>query len=296
MNADISWVGGRAIDQRLERMRRSVYAFREESSWAVRCALVLSFAAFTGLCAQVSFPLPFTPVPVTGQVFAVLAASSVLGRWLGPASQAAYLALGAVGVPWFAPTAGAGPFTSGGWPALLGATGGYLLGFLVASAVIGRMLDRGLSERSFGANLLVLLGGVGLIYTIGTTQLAVLLDLPPATAVLYGAVPFLPGDILKAVLAAGLLGFALPRYRTEPATPASVRPRLRRADVVGVIAVLGAVWIVAGLVVAFAAAPPALASYYLLAATVCTAATFLALGVRRALDRRSWPVPGVARS
>ncbi len=294
MAVNLAWGRGPALVRALEHVSRSVYAFREESSLATRLLLVVSFAAFTGLSAQVSFPLPFTPVPVTGQVFAVLVSSSVLGRWLGPASQAAYLAIGAAGVPWFAPTAGAGPFTSGGWPAFAGASGGYLVGFLVAAFVVGRILDRGLRSRSFGANLLVLLLGVGVIYAIGSAQLALLLDLGPRDALLYGAVPFLPGDILKAVLAAGLLGLALPREYGPSMSSSEVVVDLGRADIVGVAGVLAVVWMIAGLMVLSGIVPADLVAYYVLSAAVSSAAVVSALGIRRAWGRRA-PISGKPR-
>lgn len=285
MTLDISWARGAGLVHRVERLSRSVYSFREETSLAVRLLLVVGFAGFTGLSAQVSFPLPFTPVPVTGQVFAVLVSSSVLGRWLGPASQAVYLTVGAAGVPWFAPTGGAGPFTSGGWEAIVGASGGYLIGFLVASVVVGRLLDRGFRERSFSANLLVLLLGVGLIYAIGSTQLALLLGLSASNALLYGAVPFLPGDVLKAAAAAGVLVLALPRGGPAGVGSVPARPALRWSDAPSVVGVLAVVWGTA-VVVGFSGGIPApLVAYYLLSAGALTAVTVSAFGLRRARGR-----------
>lgn len=284
MHADVYEPWGPAFFRRLEHVSRSVYTFREETALAYRVLLVLGFAALTGLSAQVSFMLPFTPVPVTGQVFTVLVASSVLGRWLGPASQGAYVGLGALGVPWFAPTQGGAAFTSGGLGSILSVSGGYLIGFVAASAVIGWVLDRGLRHRSFSANLLVLLAGVGIIYTIGSLQLGLLLGTDLPTTLLYGAVPFLPGDILKAVVAASLLVVALPpEGRTDPAPASS--PGLVRNDYLAVGGVLVVVWTVAALIAASGSGASGLEAYYVLSAVLSTGATLAALGLRRARGR-----------
>ncbi len=282
MYAEIGLPGEWAIAQRLQRLRRSIYAFREEASFARQVLLVLGFAGLTGLSAQVGFVLPFTPVPVTGQVFGVLLASSVLGRRLGPASQIAYVGLGAVGVPWFAPSPGNPWFTSGGIAKVLGVTGGYLLGFIVASVVIGWVLDRGLRRRSFSANLLVLLLGVGIIYAIGAAQLSVLLGTDLPTTLLLGVVPFLPGDILKALLASTALIVTLPTVvkpsgSADPSA-APIGPR----DYAAVAGVVAATWAVAIPVATSGWAPSGLVSYYLLAATACTVGAVAALIVRRA--------------
>lgn len=284
MDADLEVGWELAVARRLRHVRRSVYDFREEAGWVYRVALVFGFAAFTGICAQISFPLPFTPVPVTAQVFAVLLAGSVLGRWLGPASQAIYLGLGALGVPWFAPSAGAPWFSLGGWAALVGVTGGYLVGFLLASAAVGWTLDRGLQRRTFSGNLLVLLLGVGIIYLAGAVQFAAVTGSGLTTTLLYGVVPFVPGDMLKAVVAASVLVVTLPssgRSGEAEAEPS----RLAGQDYAAVVGVVAVTWSIAGVIWGSPGVPRDLVAYYTLAAGVCTMAAVSALALRRALAR-----------
>lgn len=151
--------------------------------------------------AQISIPLPFTPVPQTGQTFAVLLVGAALGSKRGAASLGLYLAEGAVGLPFFA----------GGKSGIFNADGsmlvtmGYLVGFIVASGVIGLMAERGL-DRSFRTSLLPFLVGTIIIYAIGATWLTISLGWTPADGFAKGVAPFLIGDAIKLVLA----GLALP--------------------------------------------------------------------------------------
>lgn len=293
MEADLEVGWELAVARRLRHVRRSVYDFREDAGWVYRVALVFGFAAFTGICAQISFPLPFTPVPVTAQVFAVLLAGSVLGRWLGPASQAIYLGLGALGVPWFAPSAGAPWFSLGGWAALVGVTGGYLVGFLLASAAVGWTLDRGLQRRTFSGNLLVLLLGVGIIYLAGAAQFAAVTGSGIATTLLYAVVPFVPGDMLKAVVAASALVVTLPSMRgSGEAEPA----RLVGLDYLAVVGVVAVTWSIAGGIWGSPAVPRDLVAYYTLAAAACTVAAVSALALRWALARSARTFDTLAQS
>ncbi len=263
----------------------SVFRFREEAAWLRATVLVLGFAGLTGLAAQISFTLPFTPVPVTGQVFAVLLASSVLGRRLGPASQFAYVGLGAVGVPWFA-SSGAAPFSVGGWAVLAGASGGYLWGFVLASLVVGVALDRAPARRTFSGNLLILLLGVAIIYAVGAAQLAHVYGLSAHSAILLGVVPFLPGDLLKSVLVATLLVAALPidPAATLPSDATRVQP-LRRRDYALVGVLLAGVWALAGIVALDASAPRDLVAWYALAAAIASVTALVALLLRRTVER-----------
>ena len=158
--------------------------------------LVVGAALLTALAAQVSFALPFTPVPVTGQTFAVLLAGTALGSRLGAASQALYVALGALGLPFYADG-------DGGWQSATGATAGYLVGFVVAAAVLGALAERR-QDRSVLTALPAMLAGTAVIYAMGAWWLAVHLDLSAAEAVELGVAPFLLGDAVK-LAAAGLL-------------------------------------------------------------------------------------------
>ncbi|MCU0607344.1 MAG: biotin transporter BioY [Candidatus Edwardsbacteria bacterium] len=151
---------------------------------------IILFTALTALGAFVRVPLPFTPVPVTLQVFFVLLSAVVLGR-RAAISQALYLSLGAAGLPLFT---GA----SGGFAHLLGPTGGYLLGFVAAAFVVGMATA---THKSAGAMSLSLLLGIAIIHGCGTLQLGLLLQLAPPRAVQLGVVPFIAGDLLKAAAA-----------------------------------------------------------------------------------------------
>ena len=102
--------------------------------------LIVGFALLTAAAAQISIPLGFTPVPITGQTFAVLLAGGALGAWRGAASQFLYIALGAIGLPFYADG-------DGGWSAATGSTAGYLVGFIVAAAIIGWMAERGQDRK-----------------------------------------------------------------------------------------------------------------------------------------------------
>lgn len=157
-------------------------------------ALVAGAAAVVGVAAQVSVTVPGSPVPVTGQTFAVLLAGTALGPARGAASMLLYVVAGALGVPWFADG-------SHGWPA---ATTGYLLGFVLAAAVVGRLASTGADRRPLRMFGTMVAGSV-LIYAVGVPWLAIATGVDVTTALLLGLVPFLPGDLLKALLAAGLL-------------------------------------------------------------------------------------------
>lgn len=164
---------------------------------------VSSFALLTAGAAQISIPLGFTPVPITGQTFAVLLAGGVLGSKLGAASQMFYVILGALGLPFYADG-------TGGWEVATGSTAGYLFGFIVAAFLVGLMAERG-QDRNLVTSLPAFIAGSIIIYTFGALWLAYKLDIPftagatEASAVAYGVTPFIVGDILKAALAGVLL-------------------------------------------------------------------------------------------
>ncbi len=162
------------------------------------CALVGigSFIAFTALGAFVRIPLPFTPVPITLQTFFVLLAGALLGKRLGTLSQLGYVFLGSLGLPIFA---GA----TGGLIPLFGPTGGYLLGFILAAYIIGKVLS--IREKaSFGWVVLAMAIGSLIIYLLGAIQLALFAHLGVRKALFLGVVPFIPGDALKLFAAASL--------------------------------------------------------------------------------------------
>lgn len=162
----------------------------------VSVALVVTAAALTALAAQVRIPLPFTPVPITGQTFAVLLTGAALGWKLGAAGQLLYLAVGVLGAPVF--TDG-----TGGVEIIRGATGGYLVGFVFAAALVGRLAE-GRQDRTFSNMFTAFILGSAVIYVVGVIGLMAATGWPLVEAVEKGVVPFLLGDIIKAA-AAGLL-------------------------------------------------------------------------------------------
>lgn len=160
-------------------------------------ALVLGGAALTGLAAQLAVPVPGSPVPVTGQTFAALLTGTALGARRGTLALALYTAAGVCGMPWFADgTSGAA------MPTL-----GYLLGLVLAAAVTGALARRG-GDRSPLRTAGVMALGTLCVYAVGVPYLALSLHLSLTQALALGAVPYLPGDALKAALAMGVLPLA----------------------------------------------------------------------------------------
>ncbi|CAN5758532.1 biotin transporter BioY [soil metagenome] len=157
---------------------------------------VVAVAALTALAAQIRIPLPFTPVPITGSTFAVLLGGAALGMRAGAASQLLYLALGAVGLPVFTEA-------SGGIEVFAGATGGYLVGFVLAAALVGWLAEHRYDRRFLTAVWLFALGNL-VIYAVGVPWLMAVTGFGPVEAVTKGAVPFLIGDLIKIAAAAGL--------------------------------------------------------------------------------------------
>ncbi len=170
------------------------------SSIARDAALVIGGAALTGLAAQVSFTAPWTSVPYTLQTGAVLLVGTALGLRRGALSMALYVLAGVAGLPVYAGG-------DHGIARLLGMTGGYLLGFILAAALVGWLAQRRWDRSPLMTIGLMVLGTL-LIYAIGVPVLALVGGLDPGSAVQNGAVVFLPWDALKVVAAAGLLPLA----------------------------------------------------------------------------------------
>ena len=160
--------------------------------------LIVGASLATALAARIAIPLPWTPVPLTGQTFAVLLTGMVLGSRRGFLALALYLAEGAAGLPVFA-GGGAGPAS------LLGPTGGYLIAFPLAAALTGWLAERGWDRRML-STLAAMLIGSSVIFAGGLAWLARFV--PPAQLLGTGLIPFIPGDVVKAVLAALAFPFA----------------------------------------------------------------------------------------
>jgi biotin transport system substrate-specific component len=164
-------------------------------SVAVNIASVVLGAAFVGLLAQVSIPL--WPVPITGQTLGVLVVASLLGMWRGVAAMVLYAAAGAAGVPWFSEA-------SSGVTAILGPTGGYILGFVVAAALTGWLAQRDWDRKILGGIVAFLVGSAS-VFALGLPWLAAVLQFDLAQTLEAGLYPFIIGGVIKAVLAAGII-------------------------------------------------------------------------------------------
>jgi biotin transport system substrate-specific component len=165
-------------------------------SRAASVAAIVGFAAFTAVAAQVSFRIPPIEVPFTGSTLAVLLTGGVLGSRRGAASMILYVLAGAIGLPVYAEQ-------SSGFDTFVGATGGYLVGFIVAAYVVGKFAelrwDRKVPQSVVGFVL-----GSAIIYLFGVLGLMINVDMDLAGAIANGVVPFLVWDAIKAA-AAGLL-------------------------------------------------------------------------------------------
>lgn len=184
---------------------KSIALQRPISKSLLKALGVATFVILTAIGAKVKFFLPYTPVPITLQVFFVLFSGAVLGRRLGALSQTAYVALGLVGLPVFAGEGSGGQY-------LLGASGGYLVGFIAAAYIVGAIVYR--QETNFQRILLPFIGygaGVFAIYALGCSWLWLWanavngLSWNVATVLEKGALPFVIIDMLKALAAVPLL-------------------------------------------------------------------------------------------
>jgi len=170
-----------------------------ENSLPRRAAIALAASAFVALCAHISVPLPFTAVPLTLQPFAVI----VVGLLLSPidsfAAMALYLIEGASGLPVFTPS---GP---GGLLQLFGPSGGFLLSYPLVSAVAGTVLRllSGLKNK-FSAAIIAGAAACALLYIAGAAWFAMLLHADLHTVWISAVAPFLPGEIVKVLAAAGI--------------------------------------------------------------------------------------------
>ncbi|MEV0841351.1 biotin transporter BioY [Actinocatenispora sera] len=176
-------------------LRRQVLADLIPGSVARNALLVVGGAAVTGLAAQLSVSIePLSPVPVTGQTFAVLLVAAALGPWRALASMALYLAVGMAGLPWFA----------GGSSGAGGASFGYILGYVAAGLLVGELARRA-GDRTPLRTVGTMLLGNAVIYAFGVSWLVGMIGMTVPAALVAGVLPFLIGDAIKVALAAGVL-------------------------------------------------------------------------------------------
>ena len=193
----------------INKTKYDIFRWRYELAIPKKIALALGMACLVGLLAQVRFYIPWSPVPITGQTFAVLLAGVVMGRRWGGISLVIYAILGVAGVPWFTPQAGMAIFSAGGISHFTGPTGGYIIGFILAALFLGYFTDKYVRARGFFSILgLMLFANFALIYIPGLIWLGMWLNVVSGMSVTIpailaiGATPFILGDILKIVAAA----------------------------------------------------------------------------------------------
>jgi biotin transport system substrate-specific component len=155
---------------------------------------------FTALLAQVSVPVPGSPVPITGQTLAVVLTAAALGPVRGVAVQALYMAAALVGLPFYSEA-------SGGYEVVFGATGGYVVGFLPAAYLIGLAARRGADRNPLKA-VPLFVAGQAVIFAVGVPWLALSTGMSAGQALDAGFYPFILGGLVKAAVAALVLGAA----------------------------------------------------------------------------------------
>jgi biotin transport system substrate-specific component len=190
--------------------RYNFFKWRYQLELYNKVILAVSFACVTGLLAQVRFYLPWSPVPLTGQTFAVLLSAIVLGKWWGGISQSIYLGVGIAGVPWFAGM-------NSGLAYLAGPTGGYLIGFILAAFFLGYCIDRYIKSRKYWTMFaLMMFANFGIVFGLGLLQLygsfsfaGTYIDL--WGLLMMGLIPFIIGDTIKIAIAAGIASSITPK-------------------------------------------------------------------------------------
>lgn len=198
----------------VERMVMTYHQWRTTAGVASKIGLAAGFAVLTGLFAQVVLRLPWTPVPITGQTFAVLLAGVVLGRW-GAISQLLYVGAGLLGVPWFAEG-------KGGIEVLMGPTFGYCIGFVVTAYAVGYLVDTWPAMRRWTSLIAVMVAAnFFIIFGFGLAYLYVWIGAVKGSApelmtlLVMGFFPFLPGAVVKTLLAAAAARVMLPGDRVS---------------------------------------------------------------------------------
>lgn len=190
--------------------RKNIFERIQDASTATKVLMSLMMACFTGIMAQIIIPLPWTPVPVTAQTFAVLCSGLLLGKKYGCLSQIFYIVLGTSFIPWFAGM-------TGGIEVLLGSNIGFLVGFVIASYFVGFISEKYASSRSFTKMVAVIsVANFALIYIPGLLGLALWLNMQGSAVGIFdllmmGLIPFIIGDIVKIIGAASVSKAFLPK-------------------------------------------------------------------------------------
>jgi len=195
---------------RYKHARYNFFKWRYQLEFYHKIILAISFACITGILAQVRFYIPGSPIPLTGQTFAVLLSAVVLGKWWGGISQSIYLGVGLAGVPWFAGL-------NGGLSYFFGPTGGYLIGFILAAFLLGYFIDSYVKSRNYWTMFaLMLFTNFGIVFGLGLLQLYGWFSITGASIdiwglLLIGLIPFIIGDTIKIAIAAGIASSITPK-------------------------------------------------------------------------------------
>ena len=191
--------------------RENIFNSIQESTVVTKTILAFLVACLTGILAQIVIPLPFTPVPITGQTFAVLIAGLLLGKKYGVLSQVIYIGLGATVIPWFSGM-------TGGFGILFGSTFGYFVGFILAAYFIGSISEKYANLRKFRNMLgIIAVANFFLIYVPGLagleafTYITTGTILSPVELMILGFVPFIIGDVVKIIAASAFSKVFLPK-------------------------------------------------------------------------------------
>ena len=190
--------------------RKNIFERIQDASTATKLLMSLMMACITGIMAQIIIPLPWTPVPITAQTFAVLCSGLFLGRKYGCLSQILYIVLGVAFIPWF------GGMT-GGLDIFLGSTCGFLIGFVIASYFIGYIAEKYADARNFKKMALTIgIANFALIYIPGLAGLALFMSMQGTPVgivdlLMMGLIPFIAGDIIKILGAASVSKVFLPK-------------------------------------------------------------------------------------
>lgn len=192
-------------------IRENIFDRIQNASNIEKVAMAFLMACVTGLLAQIVLPLPWTPVPITGQTLGVLVSGLFLGKRFGALSQVIYILGGIVGIAWF------GEMTSG-LSIFLGSTCGYFIGFVIAAAFIGHFAEKYSQSRKFKKMFgIMLVANFGCIYIPGLIGLGVWIYFATGafpdiiTLLMMGLIPFIFGDLVKIAGAAALSKAALPK-------------------------------------------------------------------------------------
>jgi biotin transport system substrate-specific component len=190
--------------------RKNVFERIQDASTATKLLMSLMMACLTGIMAQIIIPLPWTPVPITAQTFAVLCSGLFLGRKYGCLSQILYIVLGVAFIPWF------GGMT-GGIDIFLGSTFGFFIGFVIASYFIGLISEKYANARNFTRMAITIgIANFALIYIPGLAGLALFMGMQGTPVgiidlLMMGLIPFIAGDIVKILGAAAVSKVFLPK-------------------------------------------------------------------------------------